>query len=441
MRCGTFHLLLACVLLFQCVESAPAAEAAALSAPDKAELRRQAERCRRLLRNTVFDFYMPGCLDGVNGGYWEDWKDGRFVPRGEKFLTLQARQLWFFSTMASENIERAKCLEAAWLGYEFLRRGFRDARGGGYISKVTDAGAPVDTRKHAYHNSFVMYALVAYYQASRQGGVLREAQDLFRVWDRRAHDAKNGGYGEFFHRDWSPVTDPKESQYVGAIGTKTYNTHLHLLESFTALARVWPDGTLRNRLEELVQINVSVVQHPQFRCNIDGWRPDWQMVTEPQNLRASYGHDVECAWLTLDAVRTLGRPEALYRGWAESLADYSLEHGYDRSHGGFFYTGPLGEPADDTKKEWWVQAEALVGMLDLYRLTGDVRYYRAFAGTLDFIERHQVAPNGGWWATRSADGSPHLNTSRSSMWQGAYHNGRALLLSAKILSNLKPTTN
>ncbi len=441
MREGFYNLLLACALLFGSTGTVRSADTTGVEGPDAAELRRQAERCRNLLRRTVFDFYMPGCLDQVNGGYLEDWKDGRFVARGEKFLTLQARQLWFFSTMASENIERAKCLEAAWLGYGFLQRAFRDARQGGYISKVTDAGEPVDRRKHAYHNAFVIYALVAYHQASRDGGALREAQELFRVWDRRAHDGRHGGYGEFFYQDWRPVTDPNESRYVGAIGTKTYNTHLHLLEAFTALGKVWQDGVLRSRLDELVRINVGTVQHPDFRCNIDGWRPDWRMVEESGNLRASYGHDVECVWLTLDAVRTLGQSESLYRGWAESLAAYSLKYGFDSEHGGFFYTGPLGGNAEDTKKEWWVQAEALVGMLDLYRLTGDVRYYRAFKDTLDFIERHQVASNGGWWAARNADGSPHANESRSSMWQGAYHNGRALLYSAKILSNLKPTTN
>lgn len=434
-------MLLACALLYPGSGRSRAAEPGPAGAPTGTEVRRQAERCRNLLRRTVFDFYLPGCLDPLNGGYLEDWKDGRFQARGEKFLTLQARQLWFFSTMASENVERAKSLEAAALGFGFLQRAFKDPRNGGYYSKVSDAGAPVDTRKHAYHNSFALYALVAYHQATRDGNALREAKDLFRVWERRGHDARHGGYAEFFHADWRPVTGANESTYVGALGTKTYNTHLHLLESFAALGKVWQDPGLRVRLEELIRINVGTVQHAKYRCNLDGWWPDWSVVNEPRNLRASYGHDVECVWLTLDAVRTLGQSESLYRGWAEALAGYSLEYGYDREHGGFFYTGELGEPSDDTKKEWWVQAEALVGMLELYRLTGDPKYYRAFAGTLDFIERHVVAADGGWWATRQADGSAHANTSRSSMWQGAYHSGRALLQSAKILSNLKPTTN
>jgi mannobiose 2-epimerase len=192
---------------------------------------------------------------------------------------------------------------------------------------------------------------------------------------------------------------------------------------------------VRQRLAELVTINTTTVRHPVYACNIDGWWPDWRMVETPRNLRASYGHDVECAWLTLDAARRLGQSPRLYRGWAEALCECSLRLGYDRRHGGFFYAGPPGQPADDTKKEWWVQAEALVSMLEMYRLTGKPVYYDTFRQTLDFVEKHHVAKEGGWYATRTADGGP-VRDSRSSPWQGAYHGGRALILCAKLLDEL-----
>ena len=114
------------------------------------------------------------------------------------------------------------------------------------------------------------------------------------------------------------------------------------------------------------------------------------------------------------------RTVALLRGWAEGLVGYSLQHGYDRTHGGFYYTGPLGKDADDTKKEWWVEAEALVSMLEMYRLTGKSEYYQVFCQTLDFVEKHQVAKEGSWWATCRADGSPQADQ-RTGPWQGAYH--------------------
>jgi mannobiose 2-epimerase len=403
--------------------------------PAQEALREQARRCRSILKTSLVDFYLLAAVDRANGGYLESLRDGKLAPTGEKFLTLQGRQLWFFSTLAHEGIERDAAREAARAGFEFLQKRMHDGKHGGYFSKVTDAGAPRDPRKHAYLNAFALYGLVAYHRATGEPTALAAAKDLFRTLEDKAHDRRHGGYVEFFTADWRPLTDPKEPCYVGTAGTKTYNTHLHLLEAFTELYRAWPDPLVRARLAELLVINTHTVRHPDFPYHIDGWRPDWRRVETPANLRASYGHDVECAWLALDAARALGLSPALLRGWAEGLCGYSLNYGYDRRHGGFFYTGPPGRPADDTRKEWWVQAEALVSMLEMYRLTGRREYYDAFSQTLDFVEKHQVAREGSWWATRAADGQP-MGNARSSMWQGAYHNGRAMLRCAKLLDGL-----
>jgi mannobiose 2-epimerase len=405
----------------------------------RGDFQHQAQRCRQLLKTNLVDFYLPACVDTVHAGYLESLRGGKFVPTGEKFLTMQGRQLWFFSTLARAGVEDKAALMAAKTGFDFLEGKMRDRRHGGYFSKVSDAGQPIDRRKHVYLNAFALYGLVAYYGASNDAKALTAAQDLFRVLDDKAYDRQNGGYVEFFTEDWRPITDPKEPGYVGAIGTKTYNTHLHMLEALTALYRSWPDSHVRQRLSELVAINTNTVRHPDFNCNIDGWRPDWRMIETTANLRASYGHDIECAWLTLDAARALGWSPRLLRGWAHALCGYSLKFGFDRTYGGFYYTGPVGKPADDTKKEWWVQAEALVSMLEMYRLTGKPEYYDAFRKTFSFVEKHQIAAEGSWWATRTADGSPKSDQ-RSSPWQGAYHNGRALLLCAGLLEELAKNT-
>jgi mannobiose 2-epimerase len=406
------------------------------TAAERAEYQRLARHCRDLLDTSLIQFYLPACVDTNQGGYFEVLREGRFAPGTEKFLTLQARQVWFFSTLAAEGIQRESALRAARHGFDFLQRAFLDTTNGGYYSKVSNDGRPVDPRKHAYLNSFALYALAAYHRASGDPAALAAAQSLFRTLDARAHDGTNGGYQEFFYEDWRPVTDPGEAGYVGAIGTKTYNTHLHLLESFAELYREWPEPALRGRLAELLVINTSTVRNAEHQCNVDGWHPDWRVVNTPRNLRASYGHDVECAWLALDAARTLGQSPALLRSWAESLCATSLRFGYDAAHGGFFNSGPLGQPADDQGKEWWVQAEALVGLLEMFQLTGDRQYFERFRQTLAFVEQHQVAKEGGWWATRRADGSPAANLSRTSPWQGAYHNGRALLRCARLLTDL-----
>jgi mannobiose 2-epimerase len=312
----------------------------------------------------------------------------------------------------------------------------RDAKNGGYFSKVTDAGGPKDTRKHAYLNSFALYGLTVYARASGDQEALAAAKELFALLDAKAHDSQHGGYLEFFDAEWKEITDPSAQGYVGAIGHKTYNTHLHLLESFAELYRSWPDEKVRQRIAELLAVNVSTVHYPSVNNNVDAFQRDWSIVQTPRNLRASYGHDVECIWLVMDAARTAGIAPSVLLGWARGLSETCLQFGYDEQHGGFYNSGSLGKPADDLKKTWWVQNEALLGMLEMYRLTKEIRYWEAFKKTLDFCEDHQIAREGGWWATRARDGSPTSDQTRTSPWQGAYHAGRALVLAANWLTQL-----
>jgi mannobiose 2-epimerase len=404
--------------------------------PSKEVLLRDAQRCKTILNESLVKFYLPAALDKENGGYYEFLKNNKLSLGDEKFLTLQARHVWFFSALASDGIRKDESLGAAQHGFVFLQKNFLDRTNGGYFSKVTDAGAPLDTRKHAYLNAFTLYALSAYYRATGDLDALSAANDLFKVLEEKAHDKEFGGYVEFFSADWQPVTDPGAQGYVGAISHKTYNTHLHLLEAFAEYLRAQDNPLVRQRLQELILINASTVHWPAVNNNIDAFHRDWKPVMEPRNLRASYGHDVECAWLLLDAAQAAGMDKSLLRNWATGLGNSCLEFGFDQEHGGFYSSGPLGKPADDLKKSWWVQAEGLAGMLELYRQTEDSKYFEAFQKTLDFVERNQVAKEGSWWATLAADGSRTSDNQRSSPWQGAYHAARSMMTCSKWLEQL-----
>lgn len=392
-----------------------------------------ADRCRRMLESSVFDFYFPGCIDQHQGGYLESLDDnGNFIGT-DKFLTLQARQLWFFSACAVQGIHRDESLAAAKTGYAFLQNHFRDPDNGGYFVSTTREGAPVDRRKHVYPLSFVIYGFVEYHRATGLQAPLDEALKLFEELDLHCHDAINGGYGEMFSVDWKLITDTSQWGVVGAVGTKTYNSHLHLLESFTQLYHETKDTRVKERLSELILINTVTVRHPLHRCNIDAWTPKWQMIETEANLRASFGHDVECAWLVLEANAAVGRQAGVLRNWAIEICDHAIENGWDQKHHGFYYSAPLGMPSDDRKKEWWPQAEAMVAMLTMFRLTGNEKYRKLFQQTLDFVEQHQVSEAGGWWAVVAEDGSVGPVKMRASKWKGAYHDGRSLLMCEKLL--------
>lgn len=400
-----------------------------------------AAKCREILNGSLIDFYLPNSIDKKFGGYLEVLDaEGRFAE-SEKFLTLQARQVWFFSALANAGIRKEESLSAASSGYEFLTTYFYDKENGGYFAKTARDGSPVDRRKHVYPNAFVIYAFVEYYRASGEDEALAKAIELFSTLESKCYDSQFGGYQEFFYDDWALITDPEESGYVGAINTKTYNSHLHILEALTQLYLETKDPLVGDRLSELIDINTLSVKHPDYPCNIDGWNRNWTMIESERNLRASYGHDVECSWLVLDAAKALGRSTATLRSWAETICDYSLKHGWDETNQGLCYTGPLGGSSDDRKKVWWTQSEAMVAMLTLYDLTDDPRYRTKFDSVFEFVQKHHLAEQGGWWANLKEDGSVGDDKVRTSMWQGAYHNGRALLICERMLKNLAKSQN
>ncbi|MEM7473441.1 MAG: AGE family epimerase/isomerase [Planctomycetota bacterium] len=399
-----------------------------------------ADQCRKILNESLIDFYLPS-VDQEHGGYFEVLDGNGKFTSSDKFLTLQARQLWFFSTLAVHDIRREEALAAAHLGYQFLTQKFYDSEHGGYFAKVSASGEVVDSRKHIYPNAFVIYGLVEYYRATKNAEAINKAIDIFETLEKNCYDQTNGGYQEFFYADWKLITDPSESGYVGAINTKTYNSHLHILEAFAQLIRERPSPLLAQRLEELVLINMQRVKHPTHPCNIDGWTPDWKMIQSERNDKASYGHDVECAWLVLDAVETLKDSSRInpaeMQSWARRICDFAIQYGYDKKHGGFFNSGEPAKPSNDQRKIWWVQTEALVSMLTMHEMTGDAKYREVFDRTFEFTKNHHIAPAGGWWDTLNEDGSVGDKKVRTSMWQGAYHNGRAMLKCAEILSRDK----
>src|SRR5205807_15018 len=146
----------------------------AAAQPTRDVLQAQARRCRQILQTSIVDFYLPACVDATNGGYLESLQGNQFAPAGEKFLTLQARQLWFFSTLAgiqkdagnpratdpdtslksAAGSEKGSALAAAKTGFAFLEAKFRDRAHGGYFAKVSAEGRPTDRRKHVYLNAF-----------------------------------------------------------------------------------------------------------------------------------------------------------------------------------------------------------------------------------------------------------------------------------------------
>jgi cellobiose epimerase len=284
-------------------------------------------------------------------------------------------------------------------------------------------GRPTDDRKHVYAQAFAIYALAEHFRASEDRRSLEAAIAIFRLVEAHARDAALGGYEEAFSRDWKLLDDARLSE-VDANERKSMNTHLHLLEAYTTLYTVWPDARLHSRLEALLHLFLERIIAPDGSHVVGFFTADWQ----PRSSKVSFGHDIEASWLLVEAALALGDAPLLehVRAAADRLAESVLVHGADREHGGVFYESHDG--ALDTDKEWWPQAEAIVGFLDAYQRSGPTELLDAAVATWRFVSSHLLDRRHGEWLRRvSRSGSESRGGEKVGPWKCPYHNARACL--------------
>lgn len=376
----------------------------------------------------ILPYWYDSAIDHQNGGYvLSDDAAKKASPATEKQLVTQTRMIWGFSHAHLNGFSDLKhdYLAAAAQGYRFLQAHFLDRENGGYYWTTDLAGKPLDQRKLLYGESFVIYGLVEYYRASADKTALDQAIELYRVLQKHTHDNTNGGWFEHFERSWTPILDPKAQVIVELGGAKSANTHLHLMEALTELYQATHDAQVRKSLEEALKIN-STYFYPSDPSKSSFHRqPDWQLVTAPSSAGLSYGHNVEFAWLMIRAEKTLGR-EPSWRHF-EAHLNHALRYGYDHQRGGLYSRGFDDQPATDTDKIWWVQAEMLAALTDALKHQENAAYEEALDKLLQFVLKYQANPGDGIWLdTVTAAGQPKV-AAKAHNWKANYHDVRAMV--------------
>jgi mannobiose 2-epimerase len=384
----------------------------------------------------ILPYWYDSGIDRKHGGYvLSDDAARKAPPATEKQLVTQTRMIWGFSQAHIKGLSDAKrnYLKAAEQGYQFLQEHFLDRENGGYYWTTDLAGKPLDQRKLVYGESFAIYGLVEYYRASGDKAALGQALELYRVLQKHAHDPRNGGWVEHFERTWTPILDPQAQVIVELGGAKSANTHLHLMEALTELYEATRDQQVKQSLDEALKIN-SKWFYPEdpSKCSFHR-QPDWQPVTARPSAGLSYGHNVEFAWLMIRAEKVLGRELS----WAhfDAHLQHALKYGYDHVRGGLYSRGFDNQPATDTDKVWWVQAEMLAALTDGLKHKENQSYSEALLKLLQFITAYQADPKDGIWLdTVTADGKPKV-TAKAHNWKANYHDVRAIV---KFIEGLGP---
>jgi mannobiose 2-epimerase len=407
------------------------------------------DEAETMLRQDVLSVWFPRTVDNENGGFYSNFsRDWKPEPSTGKFSVFQGRMTWVASTISLRRPElKDQFLPIARHGLDYLKNVLWDKEDGGFYWGLQDNGkiSPFYTDgKHLYGMSFALYGAAAEYQATHDPQALELCQRAFRWIDEHAHDAKNGGYFEWLTRDGKPIAGHPDTGMIERmpvagfpIGYKSMNTHIHLLEAFAQLYEVWRDATLRSRLQELLAIIRDKVCVDPGAMNLY-FTNDWRAFPDHD----SYGHDVEAAYLMLEAEDVLGQGhDPKTERMAKMLVDHALTYGWDSTNGGFFREGTTGGKPEDKAKEWWVQFEGLNALLMMHERYGrsDDRYWKAFQHQWQFIRKFQIDPEfHGVYGTILPNGKP-ISPAKGEIWKAAYHDGRALLNVTERLRKLGET--
>lgn len=380
------------------------------------------------LESNILEFWSEKMYDERNGGYLGSVNfDNQPDFNAAKGGILNARILWTFSS-AELFLKNGKYRPFADRAFQYIEEFFVDKEYGGLYWLVSPEGKPLDLRKQVYLVAFGIYSYSEYYKLSADRNALKRAIEFFHLVEDHSRDRLLGGYIEALDWQWKPIGDMRLSD-KDLNAPKTMNTHLHILEAYTNLYRVWPDELLGKALEDLVRIFLDkfVAGGNTLKLFFD---PEWNSLKNT----TSFGHDIEFTWLLTESAHVLGKT-SLIRECGETavrIAGSVAENGMD-GDGGIMYeydhdTGDL-----HTDKHWWPQSEALVGYLNAWKISGDPIFIEHALKSWEFIRQHVIDHENGEWhneLTRDRKVIPGLE--KAGFWKCPYHNSRAMMEVARM---------
>lgn len=372
-----------------------------------------------VLTNNILSYWINRMIDTRGGFYGRINGHDEQIAEADKGAILNARILWTFSA-AYRLLRKKEYLQMATRAKRVIIHDFFDKEYGGIYWSLNDKGIPTDTKKQFYALGFAIYGLSEYHRATGDEEALEYAIRLFNDIETYSFDRLKNGYCEATTRDWKEIADMRLSE-KDANERKTMNTHLHILEPYTNLYRVWKDERLGNQIRNLVQLFIHRIKHPETHhlqlFFDDDWNSKYDIV--------SYGHDIEASWLIHEAAIELGDDELLAEV-TPAIQQIAIAAAEGLSeNGGMMYEKDEKCNHIDTDYHWWVQAETVVGYLNIYQHFGDEGSLQKALRCWEFIKGNLIDPiHGEWLWSVHADGTPNRIDDKAGFWKCPYHNGR-----------------
>ena len=383
-------------------------------------LKKEMKQC---LESNILRYWIDKVTDKEHGGYYGRVDGHDHVhPEAEKGAILNGRILWAFSA-AYRVMKNKEYLDAATRAKDYILDHFIDKEYGGVYWSLDCEGKPLDTKKQTYAIGFVIYGLSEYARATGDKQALDAAIKLYHDIEAHAYDAVNGGYVEALTREWNPIADMRLSD-KDENGAKTMNTHLHVIEPYTNLYRVWPSKELRESIHRLLDVFTDKLYNKETHHLDLFFDNEWH---GRRNIE-SYGHDIEATWLLWETALVLGEDDVKTKLKPivvdlAKAADEGLQ-----PDGSMIYEHWKDTGKTDRQRQWWVLCENVIGHANLYQYFHDTSALKVAKDCWTFIDKHLVDHvNGEWHWAVDDNGKINLEDDKAGFWKCPYHNSRMCL--------------
>ena len=372
-----------------------------------------------LIKN-ILPYWMSKLIDLENGGFKGRVTGNEVViDEAPKGVVLNARILWTFAA-AYRVYKNESYLQTAKRAKDYLLNYFYDKEHGGVYWLLDYKGNPVETKKQIYAQGFAIYGLSEYYRATQDNDALKYAIKLFKSIEEHSFDKKNNGYLEALTQDWQLIDDMRLSEKDANV-QKTMNTHLHILEPYTNLYRVWKDDFLKEQLKNLIELFLEKIiddKTKHLKLFFDtNWKSDYDII--------SYGHDIEASWLLYETALVLNDAEVINK--VRTIVPHivkAAEEGLEID-GSMVYEKNIQTKHTDKEKHWWVQAEAVIGFLNHYQYYNNEDSLKKALDCWNYIKKNIIDWNcGEWFWSVFENGSINRDEDKAGVWKCPYHNSR-----------------
>ena len=231
------------------------------------------------------------------------------------------------------------------------------------------------------------------------------------------------------------------------------------MEALTTLYECSGQDVHLSKLQEDIGLLTKHFLHPEFATGIPQFRADWRIAPQikfdivwgldrfsdaGQKTHAqdntSYGHNVEFAWLLLHALEIMRQDSKPYEAILKKQFNHAADNGIDHEFGGVYVEGPHSGGVHDREKEFWQQAEVMIGMLEACLLLGPEKYWPVYTNIHRFVFDKMINHGiGEWLPLLTRQGEP-IWTHMSNSWKVNYHTVRCMIQCIARLDRLAETT-